>query len=81
MDQAPYVAKYQEKPDEVDFCAATSAGKRAVYRCIYGDMHLIEDCAGGRDSHTACDIKAGRGKGKRETGPFHYCNFIHSILQ
>lgn len=44
VDHALHVAKYQEKPDEVDFCGAEDE-QSAVHRCIHGIMHLIEDHA------------------------------------
>lgn len=42
VDHAIHVAKYQEKPQRVDFCDANEAGG-AIHRCIHGVMHLIED--------------------------------------
>ncbi len=45
VDHALHVAKYQEKPNEVDFCGAEDE-QSAVHRCIHGIMHLIEDHAG-----------------------------------
>lgn len=44
LEHAVHVAKYQEKPERVDFCDATAKGG-AVHRCIHGIMHLIEDHA------------------------------------
>lgn len=44
IDHAIHVAKYQEKPEEVDFCSSND-GENAVHRCIHGIMHLIEDHA------------------------------------
>lgn len=44
VDHALHVAKYQEKPDEIDFCGAEDE-RSAVHRCIHGIMHLIEDHA------------------------------------
>lgn len=41
---AIHVAKYQEKPLEVDFCSATEHGG-AIHRCLHGVEHLIEDHA------------------------------------
>lgn len=45
VDHALHVAKYQEKPNEVDFCGAEDE-QSAVHRCIHGIMHLIEDHTG-----------------------------------
>ncbi len=44
VDHAIHVAKYQEKPERVDFCDAKGKGG-AIHRCIHGIMHLIEDHA------------------------------------
>lgn len=44
VNHALHVAKYQEKPGEVDFCSADDE-RSAVHRCIHGIMHLIEDHA------------------------------------
>ncbi len=41
---AVHVAKYQEKPERVDFCSSDDESS-AVHRCIHGIMHLIEDHA------------------------------------
>ena len=41
---ALHVAKYQEKPEEIDFCDAEEDGG-AVHRCLHAIMHLIEDHA------------------------------------
>ena len=41
---AVHVAKYQEAPEEVDFCSAEGQ-ESAVHRCIHAIMHLIEDHA------------------------------------
>lgn len=41
---ALHVAKYQEKPEKIDFCDADDDGG-AVHRCLHGIMHLIEDHA------------------------------------
>ena len=41
IDHALHVAKYQEKPERVDFCDADGE----VHRSIHGIMHLIEDHA------------------------------------
>ncbi len=40
------MAKYQEKPEKVEFCAADDDGG-AVHRCLHAIMHLIEDHAKG----------------------------------
>ena len=42
--QALHVAKYQEKPTEIDYCDANDDGG-AVHRCLHAIMHLIEDHA------------------------------------
>ncbi len=44
VTHAVHVAKYQEKPQKVDFCSSTGNGS-AVHRAIHGIMHLIEDHA------------------------------------
>ena len=41
---AVHVAKYQEKPQIIDFCDANEDGG-AVHRCLHAIMHLIEDHA------------------------------------
>ncbi len=41
---ALHIAKYQEKPDRVDFCGENDNGG-AVHRCIHAIIHLIEDHA------------------------------------
>ena len=41
---AIHVAKYQEKPEIIDFCDAEEDGG-AVHRCLHAIMHLIEDHA------------------------------------
>ena len=41
---ALHVAKYQERPKEIDYCDANEDGG-AVHRCLHGIMHLIEDHA------------------------------------
>lgn len=48
VSHALHVAKYQEKPGNVDFCLNDEAGS-AVHRCIHGIMHLIEDHAKAKD--------------------------------
>ena len=44
IDHAMHVARYQERPERVDFCDF-GAARSAVHRCIHGVMHLIEDHA------------------------------------
>ena len=44
VDHAVHVAKYQERPGRMDFCAEDDHGG-AVHRCIHGIIHLIEDHA------------------------------------
>jgi len=44
VDHALHVAKYQEKPERIDFCSPDDK-ESAVHRCIHGIMHLIEDHA------------------------------------
>ncbi len=44
IDHAIHVAKYQEKPEKIDFCSADHNGS-AIHRCIHGIMNLIEDHA------------------------------------
>lgn len=44
IDHAMHVARYQERPERVDFCDS-GAARSAVHRCIHGVMHLIEDHA------------------------------------
>ena len=41
---ALHVAKYQERPKEIDYCDANEVGG-AVHRCLHAIMHLIEDHA------------------------------------
>ena len=41
---ALHVAKYQEKPEKIDFCDADDDGG-AVHRCLHAIMHLVEDHA------------------------------------
>ncbi len=43
-DHAIHVAKYQERPGRLDFCAEDDHGG-AVHRCIHSIQHLIEDHA------------------------------------
>ncbi len=48
IDHAIHVAKYQEKPEKIDFCS--SEGREGVvHRCLHGIMHLIEDHAKAAD--------------------------------
>ena len=44
VEHALHVAKYQEKPQTIDFCDANEDGG-AVHRCLHAIMHLIEDHA------------------------------------
>ena len=44
VEHAIHVAKYQEKPLEIDFCSAAEHGG-AIHRCLHGVQHLIEDHA------------------------------------
>ena len=44
VQHALHVAKYQEKPQIIDFCDANEDGG-AVHRCLHAIMHLIEDHA------------------------------------
>ena len=44
VSHALHVAKYQEKPEIIDFCDAEEDGG-AVHRCLHAIMHLIEDHA------------------------------------
>ncbi len=44
VTHALHVAKYQEKPERVDFCAKDAFGG-AVHRCLHAVVHLIEDHA------------------------------------
>ena len=44
ISHALHVAKYQEKPTEIDYCDANDDGG-AVHRCLHAIMHLIEDHA------------------------------------
>ncbi len=44
IEHAVHVAKYQERPEHVDFCTPGDK-ESAVHRCIHGIMHLIEDHA------------------------------------
>ena len=44
VDHALHIAKYQEHPGRMDFCAEDDHGG-AVHRCIHGIIHLIEDHA------------------------------------
>ncbi len=44
ITHAIHVAKYQEKPVKVDFCAKDAFGG-AVHRCLHAVVHLIEDHA------------------------------------
>ena len=44
VSHALHVAKYQERPEEMDYCDANDDGG-AVHRCLHAIMHLIEDHA------------------------------------
>lgn len=44
VSHALHVAKYQEHPGRMDFCAEDDHGG-SVHRCLHGVMHLIEDHA------------------------------------
>lgn len=44
VGHALHVAKYQEKPQKIDYCDAEDDGG-AVHRCLHAIMHLIEDHA------------------------------------
>lgn len=62
VDHALHVAKYQEKPDEIDFCGAEDE-RSAVHRCIHGIMHLDRgSCHKGRNTGALCGVEACRGR-------------------
>ena len=44
VDHAMHVARYQERPNDIDFCNS-NGGENAVHRCLHSIMHLIEDHA------------------------------------
>ena len=44
IDHAIHVAKYQEKPERIDFCSSSGDGA-AVHRSLHAIMHMIEDHA------------------------------------
>ncbi len=44
IEHAVHVARFQEKPVEMDYCDAADDGG-AVHRCLHAIMHLIEDHA------------------------------------
>ena len=44
VSHALHVAKYQEKPEKMDYCDANDDGG-SVHRCLHAIMHLIEDHA------------------------------------
>ena len=44
VSHAVHVAKYQERPERIDFCLPEGAGA-SVHRCLHAIMHLIEDHA------------------------------------
>ena len=43
------VARYQERPTRLDFCANTDGKEGAVHRCLHSIVHLIEDHAKAAD--------------------------------
>ncbi len=43
------VARYQERPTRLDFCANTNTKEGAVHRCLHSIVHLIEDHAKAAD--------------------------------
>ena len=45
VEHALHVARYQERPGRLDFCAADGPDGGALHRCIHGIAHLIEDHA------------------------------------
>jgi len=45
VEHAVNVAKYEEKPERIDFCSNTQDSSGAVHRCIHSITHLIEDHA------------------------------------
>ncbi len=45
VEHALNVAKYEERPGRLDFCAADDGKEGAVHRCIHSIIHLIEDHA------------------------------------
>lgn len=45
VEHAVNVAKYEEKPERIDFCSNTQDRSGAVHRCIHSITHLIEDHA------------------------------------
>ena len=45
VEHALNVAKYEEHPGRLDFCAADDGKEGAVHRCIHSIIHLIEDHA------------------------------------
>ena len=44
IDHAVHVAKYQERPQRIDFCSSSGDGA-AVHRALHAIMHMIEDHA------------------------------------
>lgn len=44
VSHAIHVAKFQEKPERIDFCSSQGEGA-AVHRCLHAIMHMIEDHA------------------------------------
>lgn len=45
IDHAINVAKYQERPEKLDFCNSNIRCEEAMHRCIHSIIHLIEDHA------------------------------------
>ena len=45
IEHAINIAKYQQKPNKLDFCDAEDAKTGCVHRCIHSIAHLIEDHA------------------------------------
>ena len=44
VEHALHIARYQERPAEIDFCSANEHGG-AIHRCLHGVQHLIADHA------------------------------------
>ena len=53
VSHALHVAKYQEKPEKMDYCDVEDDGG-AVHRCLHAIMHLIEDHA--REAGDPCSV-------------------------
>ena len=45
VEHALHVARFQERPGRLDFCAADGLDEGALHRCIHGIAHLVEDHA------------------------------------